>query len=80
MERIIGKITGGWRNGMRWEFYDQDGKTLTSVPAADLGRYMATDGTGRFFVSEINGVPVWEQLVDRPPEAPDSVDPTPGVR
>lgn len=69
--KIIGQITGfqtGFRNGETVaEFIDQDGNYLTHVPRRELGLCMALDGTGRFYVAAINGVPVWPFLVDAPP-------------
>ena len=58
---VSGLITGGARNGMNWDFMDQQGKVLTSVPYQDFVNNYQSDGSGavRSGVSAVNGVPVY---------------------
>lgn len=59
---VSGLITGGAMNGSNWDFMDQQGKVLTSVPYQDfVNNYQSQDGTGavRSGVSSVNGVPVY---------------------
>lgn len=58
---VSGQITGGARNGTNWDFMDQQGKVLTSVPYQDFVSSYQSDGSGavRSGVSAVNGVPVY---------------------
>lgn len=58
---VTGQITGGARNGMNWDFMDQQGKVLTSVPYEDFVSSYQSDGSGavRSGVNAVNGVPVY---------------------
>lgn len=59
---VVGNITGGARNGTNWNFMDQQGNVLTSVPYDDyVKNYMAEGGAGvvRGGINDVNGVPVY---------------------
>lgn len=58
---VTGQITGGARNGMNWDFMDQQGKVLTSIPYQEFVDSYQSDGYGavRQGVNAVNGVPVY---------------------
>lgn len=58
---VTGQITGGARNGMNWDFMDQQGKVLTSIPYQEFVDNYQSDGYGavRQGVNAVNGVPVY---------------------
>lgn len=59
---VSGQITGGARNGMNWDFMDQQGKVLTSVPYQDFVNNYQSDGYGavRQGINAVNGVSVFD--------------------
>jgi hypothetical protein len=64
MGDVTGQITGGQRSadGTKWEFIDQRGNVLTSMPLADFYSKYGKDGSGvgqGSSVSDINGVPLY---------------------
>ena len=58
---VSGQITGGARNGMNWDFMDQQGKVLTSIPYQDYVNNYQSDGSGavRQGLIAVNNVPVY---------------------
>jgi hypothetical protein len=57
---VSGLITGGARNGQNWDFMDQQGKVLTSVPYDDfVNNYQTNVGVVRDGITSVNGVPVF---------------------
>lgn len=58
---VTGQITGGARNGMNWDFMDQRGNVLTSIPYQDFVSNYQSDGSGavRGGITSVNGVPVY---------------------
>lgn len=58
---VTGQITGGARNGTNWDFMDQRGNVLTSIPYQDyVDNYMASSGAVRQGINSVNGVPVFD--------------------
>lgn len=58
---VSGQITGGARNGMNWDFMDQQGKVLTSVPYQDyVDNYQTNSGVVRQGINAVNGVQVYD--------------------
>ena len=76
---VSGQITGGARNGTNWDFMDQQGKVLTSIPYQDFVNNYQSDGSGavRSGVTSVNGVPVYD-FNSKPNAAqpPSNFDPT----
>lgn len=59
---VTGQITGGARNGNNWDFMDQQGKVLTSVPYDDFVQNYQSSGSGavRSGINAVNGVQVYD--------------------
>jgi|GEM_PF-6715047 len=88
---VTGQITGGARNGQNWDFMDQQGNRLTSVPYDTFVKDYQSNGSGsvRSGINAVNGVPVYnfggkstqgapaELTTSAPATRSASVDPTP---
>lgn len=58
---VSGQITGGARNGTNWDFMDQQGKVLTSIPYQDyVDNYQTNSGVVRQGINAVNGVSVFD--------------------
>ncbi len=58
---VAGQITGGAMNGKNWDFMDQQGKVLTSVPYDTFVKdYQNSTGVVRPGTTSVNGVPVYD--------------------